>query len=99
MAVSIVGIDRIPFPYYRGKVEIEEAIATSGVPYTILRTTQFHELLRTLLAVAAVPPVMPVFDLSFQPIDTGVVAARLVELAGGPPVGRRPISADRRSGG
>lgn len=88
VAVSIVGIDRIPFPYYRGKVEIEEAIVASGVLYTILRTTQFHELLRTLLAVAAVSPVMPVIDLPFQPIDTGVVAARLAELAGGPPVGR-----------
>ncbi|WP_152361526.1 SDR family oxidoreductase [Microlunatus speluncae] len=88
VSISIVGIDRIPFGYYRGKVEIERAIAGSGVPYTILRTTQFHELLRTILALAARAPVMPVPDLRFQPIDAGAVAARLVELAGSPPEGR-----------
>jgi uncharacterized protein YbjT (DUF2867 family) len=88
VAISIVGIDRIPFPYYRGKIEIEEATASSGVPYTIVRATQFHELLRTMLALAARLPVTPVLDLPFQPVDTGVVAARLAELAGGPPVGR-----------
>lgn len=90
VAVSIVGVDRIPFPYYRAKVEIERAVAASGVPYTIQRITQFHELLRTVLALAARSPVMPVLDLPFQPIDTGVAADRLVELAAGPPLGRAP---------
>ncbi len=43
--VSIVGIDSIPYPYYRYKLECERVVAASGIPYTILRATQFHELL------------------------------------------------------
>lgn len=86
--VSIVGVDTIPFPYYAGKLAIERTIADSGLPYTILRATQFHELLRTVLALAARLPVLPAFDLPFQPIAAAVVADRLAELATGTPAGR-----------
>ncbi|HEY8372059.1 MAG TPA: SDR family oxidoreductase [Pseudonocardiaceae bacterium] len=88
--VSIVGIDRVPFGYYRQKVAAERVVEDSGVPYTIQRATQFHDLLRVLLAYAARLPVMVVPDLRFQPIDTQDVAARLAELATGDPVGRAP---------
>ncbi len=90
VAVSIVGIDRVPMAYYRGKVRIEQAIAGSGVPYTLLRATQFHELVRMVLALSARSPVMPLPDLTFQPIDPGVVAARMIELADEAPAGRAP---------
>jgi len=40
--VSIVGIDRVPYPYYRRKLEAEDRIRSSPVPWTILRGTQFH---------------------------------------------------------
>src|SRR5215218_3533967 len=43
--MSIVGIDEIPLSYYRHKLEIEQLVADSGVPYTIQRATQFHNLL------------------------------------------------------
>lgn len=86
--VSIVGVDRVPFPYYRGKLAAEEIVAGSGVPYTILRATQFHDLLRAVFAWGARPPVMLVPDLPFQPVDVREVAARVVELATGDPAGR-----------
>lgn len=88
--ISIVGVDRVPLPYYLGKLAAEQVIADSGLPHTILRATQFHDLLRTIFAGAARSPVMPVPSLRFQPIDVGVVAERLVELTDGEPLGRVP---------
>jgi uncharacterized protein YbjT (DUF2867 family) len=86
--VSIVGIDRIPLGYYKGKLAAERAVAE--VPHTILRATQFHDLVRTLLAGAAKLPVMPLPAISAQPVDVRDVATRLVELAAGEPMGRAP---------
>src|SRR4051794_6980079 len=40
--ISIVGIDAIPYAYYRRKLACERAVAASGVPHTTLRATQFH---------------------------------------------------------
>ena len=79
--ISIVGVDRIPLAYYRVKLASERAIENSGLPYTVLRTTQFHDLIRCGLATAACLPLMPVPDLSVQPIAVRDVANRLVELA------------------
>src|SRR5215218_10286539 len=42
--MSIVGIEHIPLGYYRDKVEVERLVTESGVPHTILRATQFHDL-------------------------------------------------------
>ena len=42
--ISIVGIDRIPLGYYRAKLATEDLIRGSGVPWTVFRTTQFHDL-------------------------------------------------------
>ncbi|SDM26963.1 SDR family oxidoreductase [Allokutzneria albata] len=86
--VSIVGVDRIHFGYYNGKLASEEVVR--AVPHTILRATQFHDLLRTIFAVLAKLPVMFVPRLRFQPVDVRDVAARLVELALGDPIGRAP---------
>lgn len=92
--ISIVGVDRIPLAYYRLKLAAEQAIETSNVPYTILRTTQFHDLIRCMFAAAARLPVMLVPDLSVQPIAVRDVAVRLVELAV-----RRPSGHARDLGG
>lgn len=86
--VSIVGADQIPLGYYRAKLAAEKLIADSGMPFTILRATQFHPLVRTILAGAARLPVVPVPKFRFQPVDVRDVAARLVELAHGEPQGR-----------
>lgn len=86
--VSIVGIDRIPIGYYKGKLGAEEVVST--VPHTILRATQFHDLVRTLLAATAKLPLMAVPAIRAQPVDVRDVATHLTELAQGPPRGRVP---------
>jgi uncharacterized protein YbjT (DUF2867 family) len=87
--ISIVGVDRVPLGYYRTKLAVEGLVAGSGIPWTILRATQFHDLLRTMLAGMARAPVMPVpAGTSFQPVDADEVAARLVELVREGPAGR-----------
>lgn len=89
--VSIVGIDRIPLPYYRTKLRVEEALAASGVGHTVLRATQFHDLVERTFSVQRFSPVLwALRDVRFQPIDTGDVATRLLELTGARPAGRAP---------
>ena len=86
-----MGIDRIPFGYYKSKLDVERQAESSGLPWTILRATQFHELLLRVLAAAARLPVMVLpAATSFQPVAAAEVAARLAELATGPPAGRVP---------
>ncbi|GAA0377096.1 nucleotide-diphosphate-sugar epimerase [Acrocarpospora corrugata] len=86
--VSIVGVDRHPYWYYQEKYQVEQMIEASGLPYTILRTTQFHDFVRFLVQGMTRMPVAPVpMGWSVQPIDTGEVADRLVQLALGAPAG------------
>ncbi|MFN8371732.1 MAG: NAD(P)H-binding protein [Anaerolineae bacterium] len=84
--VSIVGIERIPFPYYRHKVAAEQVVENGGVPYSILRATQFHSLVDGFLQTLLRYPlgVMPA-DLLFQPIDTGEAADCIVSAIKGKP--------------
>jgi len=87
--VSIVGVDRIPLPYYREKLRAERIVEDSGLPATILRATQFHDLLATLFATTARAGVLPVLArTSFQPIAVGDVADRLATIVAGPAQGR-----------
>ena len=90
--ISIVGIDRVQsYPYYRIKLETERVIEGSPVPHTILRATQFYDLVLMVVRALARLPVVPVpKGLVGQPIDTGEVADRMVELAHGAPAGRVP---------
>ena len=89
--ISIVGIDVIRFFYYDEKLASEKVIEESGLPWTVLRATQFHELVARASAVQRWLPVtfMP-SGFRFQPVSTGDVAARLVALACGEPSGRVP---------
>ena len=89
--VSIVGIDQIPLPYYRTKLRVEQALEASGVGHTVLRATQFHDLIATTFSIQRYSPLLwALRNVRFQPIDTGDVAARLVELVGAEPAGRAP---------
>lgn len=86
---SIVGIDRVPVGLYRRKLADEHLIATSGLPWTVLRATQFHDLIAVLLRMLAKPPVLALpAGVSFQPVDVREVGERLAHLALGEPVGR-----------
>jgi uncharacterized protein YbjT (DUF2867 family) len=79
--VSIVGVDRVPLGYYREKVAVEQLVADSGLPWTVLRATQFHNLLDALFGVLSRTGLLPVLaGARFQPVDVQDVAQRLVEL-------------------
>ncbi|MFE7664816.1 SDR family oxidoreductase [Streptomyces celluloflavus] len=87
--ISIVGVDRIPFGYYRTKLAVERAVEASGLGWTVLRTTQFHDLVLRIVKAGARLPVLPVpSGVRVQPVDVRDVAARLAELAAGEPAGR-----------
>lgn len=89
--ISIVGVDRVPLGYYREKLATEQLVAQAGMPWTILRATQFHDLLAWAFTGLSRSPVLPVpAATSVQPVDVGDVAARLVELATTAPAGRVP---------
>lgn len=78
--ISIVGVDRIPLGYYRTKHAVEQQISASGVPYTIVRATQFHDLIVRLFTVQGRSPVLLVpAATNFQPVDAGDVADRLAQ--------------------
>ncbi|HET9874196.1 MAG TPA: SDR family oxidoreductase [Mycobacterium sp.] len=89
--ISIVGIDRVPFSYYQRKLADEQLISDSGLRWTVLRATQFHDLVAAALRVLSAPPVMVVpAGWSFQPIDVRDVGVRLADLAQGEPGERVP---------
>ena len=86
--ISIVGIDRIPYSYYRRKLDCERRIEASGIPFTILRATQFHQLIAFLLRGAERLPLAPLpLDFRFQTVAAAEVAARAAELIGSDPRG------------
>lgn len=85
--VSIAGVDRLSqYAYYRSKLEAEKYVSESGVPWTILRATQFHGFVDQLLRQAAGYPVMVIPKAwKVQPVEVGEVANRLVQaVADGP---------------
>ncbi|MCQ4082973.1 NAD(P)H-binding protein [Streptomyces sp. RB6PN25] len=89
--VSIVGIDKVPFGYYRAKLEVERLVERSGLPWTVLRATQFHDLVLVIGQQVGRLPVVPVpSGVVLQPVDVGDVAVRVAELAVGEPAGRAP---------
>ena len=104
--ISVVGADRIPlasgvdramFGYFGSKLAAEQVVAGSGVPWTTLRATQFHDLLlKTVRQMAKMPVITVPSGFQFQPVDAREVADRLVELAVGAPAGRVPDMAGPR---
>jgi uncharacterized protein YbjT (DUF2867 family) len=90
LAISIIGIDLVPISYYRTKLAQEEAVEEGPAPWTLLRATQFHQLLDGAFATAARFGVRPTGAAKVQPIDPTIVAARLADAALAPPAGRLP---------
>jgi uncharacterized protein YbjT (DUF2867 family) len=91
--ISIVGVDKIPMPYYKAKLACEKVLEESGVAWTVLRAVQFHSLIDMLLhALTRVPGVvlMPPSGSRFQSMDTEEVAQRMVDYAKQGQTGRLP---------
>ncbi len=98
--ISVVGADRIPvvsrvdramFGYFASKLAAERVVADSGLPWTTLRATQFHDLILMVAQQMARLPVIPLpAGFRVQPVDADEVAARLAEVALGTPSGLVP---------
>ncbi len=98
--ISVVGADRIPvvsgvdramFGYFASKWAAERVVEDSGLPWTTLRATQFHDLMLTVAQQMAKLPVVPLpAGFRVQPVEADEVAARLVGLTFGKPAGLVP---------
>ncbi len=82
VALSIVGTDRSPDNgYFRAKVAQEKLIVASGIPYTIIRSTQFMEFFPTIANSSADGNVIRISPGLFQPIASDDVAANVADVA------------------
>jgi uncharacterized protein YbjT (DUF2867 family) len=104
--VSVVGADRVPvvsavdramFGYFAMKRDAERVVEESGLGWTTLRATQFHELFLIVARALVHSPVIPVpSGVRFQPVAASDVADRMVELALDKPAGLVPDLAGPR---
>jgi len=81
VALSIVGIDRSDNGYFRAKVAQENLIKASGIPYTIIRSTQFMEFLRGIADSSTDGKKVRISPGLFQPIAADDVAANVADVA------------------
>jgi uncharacterized protein YbjT (DUF2867 family) len=94
VALSIIGIDRVPYGYYQGKLRQEEVLQESRVPVSILRAAQFHEFPGQYLATMPGPVVL-VPRWRAQPVAAREVGAALAGIAAGDPVARSELAGPR----
>lgn len=90
--ISIVGIDRVPYATGKAKLACEDLIQHSGIPWSILRATQFHYGMDFLLNFLAKLPLVTLVptDLLLQPVAEEEVARRLVGIVQAGPSGHLP---------
>jgi uncharacterized protein YbjT (DUF2867 family) len=89
VALSIVGVGRVNFGYYAGKLRQEELVLSGPLPCSVMRATQFYEFAE--MALQRQPgPFALVPKMLCQPIAAREVASALVDLASGAPAGRVP---------
>ena len=87
VALSIVGTERLPDSgYMRAKMAQERLIKASGIPYTIVHSTQFFEFLGGIAQSAIVGDVIRLPSVSFQPIASDDVADVMADVALAPPL-------------
>jgi uncharacterized protein YbjT (DUF2867 family) len=81
VALSIVGTDRSDNGYFRAKVAQEKLIKASGIPYTIIRSTQFMEFLKGIADSSVDGNMVRISPGLFQPIAADDVAAIVADVA------------------
>ena len=87
VGLSIVGVDGLPDSgYFRAKVAQEKIITESGMPYSIVRATQFAEFVAAIAESLTVGDEVRVPDALIQPISADDVAAAVARAAGGEPI-------------
>lgn len=90
--ISIVGIDKVPWSGGKAKLAAEDLIEQSGIPWSILRATQFHYAIDVIMRFLTRLPLVALLptDLPLQPVAEEEVARRLVEIVQAGPSGRLP---------
>lgn len=88
VVLSIVGIDGIDTSYYAGKLAQERAVAESGIPHTIARSSQFHEFAQQIAGQTSIGPLTLAPKTLMRPVAAREVGEHLVRLAEGAPQGR-----------
>ncbi|CAM0998426.1 NmrA family transcriptional regulator [Rhodanobacter sp. Root179] len=87
VALSVVGTDRLAASgYFRGKIAQEKLIRESGVPYTIIHSTQFFEFLNGIVKASAIGESIHLSTASIQPISSDDVAKAVAKLSVSAPV-------------
>jgi len=87
VALSVVGADRLPKSgYLRAKIAQEELIKKSGIPYSILRSTQFFEFADRIAKEATVGNEVHITPATFQPIASDEVVSALADIVLGKPL-------------
>ncbi|HTU74124.1 MAG TPA: NAD(P)H-binding protein [Trebonia sp.] len=95
VALSIIGIDRVPYGYYKGKLRQEEVLRDSPVPVSILRAAQFHEFPWQYLGLSSGRLVV-VPKWRAQPVAAREVGGLLARLAVGAPVPMTELAGPRQ---
>jgi uncharacterized protein YbjT (DUF2867 family) len=93
VCVSIVGIEDVPMTYYNMKLEQEHVVEEGGVPWTIVRATQVHDLIANMLAYTGRMRVRPAAKVLFQPVSADEVAEVVAAAAtAAPKQGRTTVA-------
>lgn len=87
ICVSIVGIEKVPTRYYKAKLAQERIVQGSGVASTIVRSTQFHELLETALSALARFRLSPRSGARLHPVAAAEAARAIADVARQPEPG------------
>ncbi|QRP47792.1 SDR family oxidoreductase [Amycolatopsis sp. FDAARGOS 1241] len=87
VALSVIGSDRLPDSgYLRAKVAQEKLIKDSGLPYSIVRATQFFEFASAIADSATEGTTVKLPDAGIQPIAAGEVSGKVAKVAAGAPI-------------
>lgn len=89
VCVSIVGCDLVPMGYYTAKTEQERVVEGGAVPWSIVRSTQFHDFVAGLFAQGARWGVLPMLKARMQPVAVAEAAAAVADVALGAPLMKR----------
>jgi len=88
VCVSMVGCDQVPMSYFRVKADQERVVSQGAVPWSIIRSTQFYELVGTVIAAAGRWRVLPMPRGVLQPVACADTARAVADVAEGAPLKR-----------
>jgi uncharacterized protein YbjT (DUF2867 family) len=86
VGMSIVGCEKVPMGYFRVKAEQERVVEQGPVPWSLVRATQFHEYVATMLDAGARWRILPVPRAALQTIASAEVAPIVADVAEGVPL-------------